>query len=163
MENTQQAQRPQDKTGKGPLLIFLLLLQATSGWSHPKNPHAPKSEKWEIRKTGTEIAIATHIRPPGDATVQLQVDLCKLDIPFQMPPTTARGGRLGVRINCQTLANQKGLWGTQFYACPTNRPPHCKGQGEYFCASWGCETAASWKNHDRDILISLTSNKSCTV
>lgn len=164
MENTQQPRRSKDKTGKGPLLIFLLLLQAASSWSHSKNPHATISEKWELRLTGTETVIATHIRPPGDTFVQLLVDLCKLNIPFQMPPpTTARGGLIGVRANCRNLVNQRALQGTQFYACPANGPPRCKGQGVHFCASWGYETAASWKNEDQDIYITLTSDESCKI
>lgn len=101
-------------------------------------------------------------------SISLITDLCQLDNPWELQGTTFHRGGPGevschYRTSCLSLVGQKPLWGTQFYACLASRPPHCNTQGAYFCASWNCVTTACWKNNDEYILISLTSNRSCTV
>ncbi|KAM5269926.1 endogenous retrovirus group S71 member 1 Env polyprotein-like [Hipposideros larvatus] len=170
MENTQQPPRSKDKTWAGPLLTFLLFTMFFSLGlpSPPPNPDAPWLIRWELRKTGTSQTFASLTQSQGQP-VSLITDLCRLDIPWMlMEASYYYGGPRGVSLldykpGCHSLNSQKRLWGTQFYACPASGPPHCKTKGEYFCASWGCETAASWKNKDPNILISLTRNKSCKV
>ncbi|XP_019490027.1 PREDICTED: endogenous retrovirus group S71 member 1 Env polyprotein-like [Hipposideros armiger] len=159
MANPQWAQRYQDKTGTGPrlftsLLTVYSLFLVTPTRAHGPHPHAPVPVKWEIRATGTGTIYASHIPSPFETSISLQVDLCKINIPFI---TTSHPQS----YSCRGITHERSLEGTQFYACPASSPPRCISPGEYNCAAWGCETTASWKQEDPHISISLSHNSSC--
>lgn len=159
MADPQRAWRTQDKTGAGQRLFISLLTVyffffVIPARAHEPHPHTPVPVKWELRATGTGTIYASYIPSPFDTSISLQVDLCKINIPFVTTPHPQS-------YSCRGITHERSLEGTQFYACPASSPPHCISPGEYNCAAWGCETTASWKQEDPHISISLSHNPSC--
>nr|KAF6290874.1 hypothetical protein mMyoMyo1_009272 [Myotis myotis] len=155
------------------LLTLLLCLQPGLG-----NPHLAKNYSWEVTHTivGTVIGSVVGVGAPI-----IRTDLCKL---FGLnwgnscsqtalagcgsgghPPVT-RGRGYG----CGDLALEQELWHTQHYACLREGGSNCRGEGDFYCAFWGCETLALWKKPLTDKLLHLTREvrpgvpkKNCTV
>lgn len=152
-----------DKTCQGLALLItltLLVLHARVTGSPP----IPKELTWQVfSQTGDMVWSITGFYPPGTWWPNLSPDFCQLaaalntwdiaaykhnQLTLKMEPTSGGDGMEG----CSNLVRRCLLAATDFYVCPRDgrnqATAHwCGGYGEYFCASWGCETTgdAYWK------------------
>nr|XP_012611352.1 endogenous retrovirus group S71 member 1 Env polyprotein-like [Microcebus murinus] len=129
----------------GVLLVACLDLASST-------PHQPINYTWVLTRTidGASIAQISTLSQPV-----FHFDLCQL---FGRRWRGANTGGLlcGVHLGdcsygCGTPSREHRLQDYRYYACPATRPQHCRAEGHYHCAKWGCETIASWVNKDPHI------------
>nr|KAF6378739.1 hypothetical protein mMyoMyo1_009661 [Myotis myotis] len=153
-------------------LTLLICLQPGLG-----NPYLARNYSWEVTRTIDGTVIGSVV---GTGAPVIPTDLCKL---FEENWGNSRsktastgcgsGGHPRVTkargYRCGDLALEQELWHTRHYVCPQEGGSNCGGEGDFYCASWGCETLAPWKKPPTDKLLRLKREvrpgalKNCTI
>lgn len=137
-----------------PRLLILLLIIGCNPSACESNPYYPVEYTWEVTRTLDGQSIAKNIARDQP---HLKLDLCKIfrktlrkpeNNAEYISPVAYGAYHAGTGYGCGTKELEQGLWRTQHYICPMEGPPHCGDQSDYYCAQWGRESLALWKEAD---------------
>ncbi|KAM6202365.1 endogenous retrovirus group S71 member 1 Env polyprotein-like [Rhynchocyon petersi] len=134
---------------KAKTYLILLVVCTIGAAETPKgNPHQRTPYAWQLRRT-LDGAVVKHVNTAGTPTFSL--DLCELWGENDRPDVHETAHFPYRSHGCDSLQDEKDLWHTQLYICPSSGPSECGGKEDFHCAAWGCETIAPWKKVDREL------------